>query len=319
MDERLLAQLKSTQDRYVSGEELAQTMGVTRAAVWKQIEALRAHGYEIEAQPHLGYKLVSVPDRLLDVEIRAGLRTQRFGRLVQCFAETDSTMDVAHRWAKAGAPEGAVVFAEAQRAGRGRLGRTWVSPAGQGIYGSLILRPQLPLEALSTLTLTVAIGLARAIEAETELPVQIKWPNDLIVHDAKLGGVLTELQAEQDQLQYVVVGFGVNVNGDTGELPPGSISLKQAFGRTVPRLPLIRRMLESLERVYDQLLREGFASLQQEWRNRSLILGRRIKLVAQAREVEGQAVDIDEVGALVVRYDTGLQERFTAGDVIKLW
>ena len=293
MDERLLHQLKAAQDRHVSGEELAQALGVTRAAVWKQIESLRAHGYEIEAQPHLGYKLVSVPDRLLDVEIQSGLRTRVFGRQVQCVEVTDSTMDAAHRWARAGAPEGAVVFAESQRAGRGRLGRVWASPPGQGIYGSLILRPQLPLGALSTLTLTIAIGIARAIEAETELSVQIKWPNDLILRDAKLGGILTELQAEQDQLQYVVAGFGINVNGEATELPAGSTSLQQALGRSVNRLPLIRRMLESLEQVYDQLLREGFTSLQGEWRRRSFILGRRIKLVAQARGGEGHAGDLD--------------------------
>ena len=319
MDERLLVQLKTAQERYLSGEELAQMLGVTRAAVWKQIEVLRAHGYEIEAQPHLGYKLLSIPDALLDVEIRAGLRTQSFGRRLQCFNDTDSTMDVAHRLAKTGAAEGTAVFAETQRAGRGRLGRSWASPRGQGIYGSLILRPTLPLGALSTLTLTMAIGLARAIEEQTELPGKIKWPNDLFLQDAKLGGILTELQAEPDRIQYVVVGFGVNVNGRAVDLPVGSSSLTQVLGRSVHRLPLIRRMLELLEVVYTQLLREGFATLQQEWRARSLVTGRRVKVVSQSREVEGQAVDIDEAGALVVRYDTGLQERFTAGDVVKLW
>ena len=319
MDERLLAHLKAAPDHYLSGEELARALGVTRAAVWKQMETLRAYGYEIEAQPHLGYKLVSVPDTLLDVEIRAGLRTRAFGRVVQCFGEIDSTMDAAHRLAKTGAPEGAVIFAEAQRAGRGRLGRHWASPAGQGIYGSLILRPALPMHALSTITLTMAIGIARAIEEETTLPIKIKWPNDLFLRDAKLGGILTELQAEQDQLQYVVVGFGLNVNSHAADLPPGAISLTTALGRPMHRLPLIRRLLEQLEAAYEQLLREGFAALQQEWRERSLILGRRVKVISQQRESEGQAVDIDEAGALVVRYDSGMQERFTAGDVVKLW
>ena len=326
MDERLLAHLKATPERYRSGEELAEALGITRAAIWKQIETLRAHGYEIEAQPHLGYKLMRIPDRLLNVEIHSGLRTQTFGRTLQCFNETDSTMDVAHRLAKAGAAEGTAVFAETQRAGRGRLGRAWASPPLAGIYGSLIVRPTLSLQALSTLTLTMAIGLARAIEDETTLPIKIKWPNDLMFHDAKVGGILTELQAEQDRIQYVVVGFGINVNGAPAQLPPGATSLQQALGRPVHRVPLIRRLLEASELVYMQLLREGFATLQQEWRARSTVLGHRIRLTSQPpspgqppRELEGQAVDIDEAGALVVRRDSGLQERLTAGDVVKLW
>jgi len=319
MDERVLAQLKAAQERYLSGEELAKALGVTRTAVWKQIEVLRAHGYEIEARPHLGYRLLSIPDRLLDVEIRADLPTKRFGHAVQCYDAVDSTMDIAHRLAKAGSLEGTVVVAETQRAGRGRLGRRWVSPKGQGIYGSLILRPTLPLSALSTLTLTMAIGIARALEQHTELPITIKWPNDLMLHDAKLGGILTELQAEPDRSQYVIVGFGLNVNGTPRALPTGATCLQQVLGRPLHRVPLIRAILISLEQSYDQLLREGFGALQEEWRARSAILGHRVRLVAHSREVEGHAVDVDGEGALILRYDTGVQERFTAGDVVKLW
>jgi len=181
--------------------------------------------------------------------IRTGVQTQRVGCIVQCFHEVDSTMDSAKRLAEAGEPEGTLVLAETQVRGRGRQGRLWSSPPGQGIYASLILRPALPAAALSTLTLTTATALAHAIETDTGLRITIKKPNDLMCRDRKLGGILTEASGS-----YVIVGFGINVNGSTQQLPAEAISLKMALGREVNRTQLLCAMLREFEHAYSQWL-----------------------------------------------------------------
>lgn len=241
---------------------------------------------------------------------------QRFGCVVRRFPAIDSTMDTAHALARDGAAEGTLVLADTQHAGRGRHGRAWDSPAGQGIYASLIVRPTVPLAERSSLTLAVAVALAQAIESVTRLSIRIKWPNDLWLDSAKVGGILVEGDAA-----YAVIGFGINVNTDAIALSPGATSLAHALGQPVDQPALLRAILDTLESVYDRWHAEGFAPFATAWRQRATLLGQqvRVTLSGEQSELEGQAVDIDDDGSLLIRHDSGLQTRVTAGDVVKLW
>ena len=204
----------------VSGADLSRQLGVSRAAIWARIEALRALGYDIEASPHLGYRLLSAPDLLHADDLYSRLGTTRvIGRDIRVFERTTSTNDIIARLARDGVKEGAVVFAESQSRGRGRLGRKWISPARKGLWFSILLRPDLPPQSATQLTVAAATALARAIALQTGLVPEIKWPNDILIRGKKVAGILTELTAELDHIKEVVLGIGVDVNLEAGELP----------------------------------------------------------------------------------------------------
>src|SRR2546428_2978089 len=203
IDAKILNALRSADDGAVSGTELSQQLGVSRAAVWARIEDLRSLGYEIEASPHRGYRLLSAPDVLHadDLVSRLG-RTKVIGREIHVFEQTTSTSDVVEKFAHDGLKEGMVVFAESQTKGRGRLGRKWISPARKGLWFSILLRPNLRPQETTQLTVASATALRRAIQAQTGLKAEIKWPNDIVIRGKKVAGILTELNAELDQGQY---------------------------------------------------------------------------------------------------------------------
>ena len=316
MDEAILNALKTRPGEFVSGEELSRMAGVSRAAIWKEIEKLRGEGYKILAQPHSGYQLVSVPDRLTAQELSWNLQTARIGRRIHCYDATDSTMDVAQRLAAAGEPEGSVVVAEAQGKGRGRMGRTWISPKGKGIYLSVILRPQLQLAEIPKITLVAAVAAARAVEGTTGLKPEIKWPNDLLIGGKKIAGILTELNAELNRVNTVVVGIGLNVNTPADKLPAHGTSLARELGEKVNRLELARALLTQLDKTYTQFLKQGMDPVLEAWRGFAGFLGRRVRVVVEGRTLDGQAVDVDPSGALLVRTDTGLVESVSAGEVL---
>lgn len=315
-DEAVLNALKSRPGEFVSGEELSRLVGVSRTAIWKEIEKLREQGYKILAQPHSGYRLAAVPDRLLPQELSWNLSTRRMGKRIHAYEETDSTMDVAHRLAAAGEPEGSVVVAEGQRKGRGRMGRDWVSPKGKGIYCSILLRPPLLLSEVSRVTLMAAVAVARAIRQVTGIQVEIKWPNDVMVDSKKVAGILTELNAELNRVNYCVIGIGLNVNTPARLLPPQGASLAEEMGAKVDRLELARALLAQMDRLYDVFLARGLEPIMEEWREFAGFLGRRVRVEVQGRRVDGQALDVDASGALLVRTDTGLIESVSAGEVL---
>ncbi|MGA2788381.1 MAG: biotin--[acetyl-CoA-carboxylase] ligase, partial [Verrucomicrobiota bacterium] len=204
-----------------SGADLAGQLGVTRAAIWGRIEQLRQLGYEIEAGPHFGYRLVSTPDVLHADDLLARLgKTKVIGRDIRVFEQTTSTNDVIEKLARDGVKEGAVVFAESQTKGRGRLGRKWISPERKGLWFSVLLRPDLRPQEVTQLTVASATALRRAIQSETGLRAEIKWPNDILVGGKKVAGILTELNAELDRVRHVILGIGVDVNLGAGEFPP---------------------------------------------------------------------------------------------------
>src|SRR3989338_5397995 len=219
MHEQIINFLRKSGE-YISGEEISRALNVSRAGIWKYMQDLRAQGYEIVAVPHLGYRLVSYPDKLLAREIKFGLGTHILGKKIFSREAISSTMDEAFELGVKGTEEGTLVCAESQTKGRGRMGRSWVSPKGKGIYMSVILRPQLSPNEIPKLTLLTAVAVAEAIYKIAGLKVAIKWPNDILVGTKKLGGILTEMSAEIDRIKFVVVGIGMNVNTTASQLPP---------------------------------------------------------------------------------------------------
>lgn len=210
MQEKILEFLKKRQE-FFSGEELSHHFNISRQALWKHIQEFKELGYDIIAVPHLGYKLVSSPDRLLPFEINYGLNTKFIAKNIHYFDSVSSTMDIAMQLGIKGAPEGTIVLAEAQSRGRGRMGRQWVSLKYKGIYLSLLLKPKILPNQSPMLTLLCAVSICEAIKEVTDLDAKIKWPNDILIHNRKLGGILTELNAEMDAIRFVVVGIGLNV------------------------------------------------------------------------------------------------------------
>lgn len=315
MQDKILDFLKK-KSGYVSGEEIAQRLKVSRQALWKHIQDLRDAGYDITAVPHLGYKILSSPDRLLPSEITHHLKTKFIARKIYYFEHLNSTMDIATQLGLKNAAEGTLVLAEAQSKGRGRLGRNWLSPKYKGIYLSLILRPKASPDETPVLTLLSAVSICEAIKETVGLEPQIKWPNDILMHNKKLGGILTELNAEMDETLFVVIGIGLNVNNDKKALLEGTTSLREQKKEAVSRLELLRELLKKIEENYLLFQKAGSAPILEKWRNYNLTLNRRIKVLSHGRHIEGEAIDIDRGGSLLVRNDSGLIQRVTAGDIV---
>lgn len=313
--ERLLRLLG--EGRWCSGEEVAAELGVTRAAVWKAVERLRAQGWEIEAEAGRGYLLVRAPDLLLPSVIRRPSAPLRLRGEIVHREVVDSTSRLAIDLARAGAPEGTAVVAERQTAGRGRLGRTWESPARLNLYLSVVLRPELPPAEVPRIALVAAIAVAEAIEQTSALEPSIKWPNDVLLGGRKTAGILTELEAEAEQVRFVVLGIGVNLNATREDFPPElrdkATSLALEAGQPVDRAAFASALLARLDVDYDELLVRGFGGLRGRYEARHALAGRRVT-VAGARGVEGTVRGIDEEGALLLETDRGV-ERVFSGEV----
>jgi BirA family transcriptional regulator, biotin operon repressor / biotin---[acetyl-CoA-carboxylase] ligase len=317
--DQILMLFRQQPDVFVSGAEMSRTLGVSRTAVWKYIEQLRTLGYQIEAVTARGYRLRTSPDLLLPAELQDGLQTEIVGREMVYFADTDSTNDRAHALAKDGAAEGTVVIAEAQQAGKGRLGRRWTSPAGVNLYASVILRPPIAPRHAPQLTFLSAAAVAWTIAETTGLSPTVKWPNDVLLDGRKVAGLLNELDAETERIRYLILGVGVNINMQAEQFPedlryPAS-SLAMACGTEVSRLRFTRTLLEQLDRLYSQYRREGFAPIMQAWQEYFVLTGQQVEVDCQGRLLRGRVVGLDEDGALLLQLDEGRQERVLAGDV----
>ena len=301
----------------LSGEALAARLGLSRAAVWKRINRLKAQGYAIVGSPRRGYRLLAATDKLLPAEIALGLKARRLTGPVHHFDEVASTNDLAKELAAQGAPEGTLVVAEAQTGGRGRLGRQWESPPGTGLYVSLLLRPQLPPTEMPQITLTTAVAVARAVTRVTGVAPGIKWPNDLLLDGKKLGGILTEMETESEQIRHLVVGLGLNVNNPafTKELEPLATSLVLATGRPHSRLKILQAWLEEFEELYGRFLAREFAGILDEWRRLTVTLGRRVTVRQGPVTICGQALEVAPDGALLVETEAGEVVRVTSGEI----
>ncbi|HEY8209808.1 MAG TPA: biotin--[acetyl-CoA-carboxylase] ligase [Myxococcaceae bacterium] len=320
-EELILGFLADGGDELISGEALSGKLGLSRAAVWKHVESLRGKGYRIEAVPARGYRLVEIPDRLTSLELTPLLSTNELGRVVHALETAPSTNEVAFQLAAEGAGHGEVVIAEQQTRGKGRRGRTWASPPRVNLYCSAILRPELPPQRAPELTLTAAVALAETLR-DSRVEAFIKWPNDVQVGGKKIAGILTELSADPDQVHFVVLGVGVNLNCRVEDLGPDvaltATSLMEARGEKVPRALFTAALFGRLEQRLDQHAREGFAPIQKAWRLLSSTLGQEVLVRTDGAELRGVAEDIDDAGALLVRTPRGAVERVLAGDVEQL-
>lgn len=307
------------QEKHISGEELGRRLNVSRTAVWKHINELRSLGYQIESSTKTGYSFIKGTDLLLAGEIAPGLDTQIIGKVVKHFDEVSSTQDIAAGLAREGAVEGTLVIAEMQKNGRGRKGRNWLSLPAGGIYLSLILRPRLMPSQVVQIPLIAGIAVARAIRKSVSLPAMIKWPNDIMVANKKVGGILTELSAEIDSVNYVILGIGLNVNIPVSLLVEhtagAATSLINECGVHTSRAQLVRSFLSEFERTYLHFLSSGFSSVRNEWKALNNTIGSRVKVSDGTHEIEGEAVDIDNDGFLLVRMENGNVSRIISGDV----
>jgi len=319
-DAQLLSALRSAEDGFKTGAELSRLLGLTGVALTGRIRELRKLGYEIEASPHHGYRLVSSPDVLHAEDLLARLPKKRVvGRDIQVFQETASTNDVVEKLARDGVKEGVVVFAESQTKGRGRLGRKWVSPPKKGLWFSVLLRPPIrPIEA-TQLTVAAATALALAVQKETGLSPDIKWPNDLLINGRKIAGILTELSAEVDRVKHITLGIGLDVNQTASDFPPDvrklATSLKLECGRSIDRAALAATVLQELDRDYTRVCEGGFAALADEWESRCTTIGQEVTIYIGDRRMRGRAEALDDDGALLVRTEHGRLERIIGGDV----
>lgn len=303
-----------------SGEEMSRALGVSRAAVWKAVEALRQEGYGISSAPRRGYVLESSPDRLSPGELSGALAGRLLGRELLCLERVDSTNDEVKRRAAAGAAEGLAVLAEEQTGGKGRRGRSFLSPAGKGLYLSVLLRPRCSLAELMWLTSWTAVAVCGGIQAACGVRPGIKWTNDLVLEGRKVCGILTELGLEGESAapQYAVVGIGVNVSqteADFGpEVAPLAVSLAQVLGRPPRRAALAAGVLTALDDMYRAFPRARARYLE-AYRRDCLTVGREVRLLRPGRTEQGFAEGVDDDFSLVVRFPDGRREHVSSGEV----
>lgn len=309
----VLTALRDAGERGVSGEQLARELGVSRVAVAKHVKALRAEGYAIDAAPGIGYLLGEVPDAPLPAEVASHLRSTKWQRL-EGGGETGSTNDDARALARSGAPDGTVVLASAQTAGRGRLGRQWVSPPG-GAYFSAVLRPEVGVADVSALSLVVGLGIARGLTA-LGIESQLKWPNDVLLPGGKVAGVLLEMTAEADAVEWVVVGVGLNVRRpDAATVAPTAAYLSDERD-DIRIAEALAAVLDGIAEVYAEWVGVGFAGLCAEYESRSSLIGESVTVRDRdgAVRASGVVVGVDAGGRLRVAGPDG-EQIVAAGEV----
>jgi len=311
----LLRLLQTTSD-YLSGEQLGVRLGLSRTAIWKRIERLRDLGFAVEGSSRRGYRLAPTQDLLFPEEVKAGLALQWLTGPVYHVISLPSTNDAAKALARRGAAEGTLLLAEGQSAGRGRLGRTWESPLGTGIYLSLLLRPPLPPAELPKITLMAAVAVVTALQTACRVNTGIKWPNDIIHQGKKLGGILTEMETESDAISHVVVGIGLNINTPVFPeyLRETATSLAGA-GVTYPRLPIIRALLAAMDGLYGRFLQQDFAAILSQWRQQAVMLGKSVTIRRGEVVHTGVALDVAEDGALLLARPDGGVEKIFSGEI----
>ena len=319
----ILALLRNSED-YVSGQQLCDKFGVTRTAVWKAVGKLKEEGYRIESVPRKGYRLVESPEDILSVsEITSRLTTKWAGRKLYYYDVTGSTNNDAKRLAEEGAHHGTVVVADIQNAGKGRRGRAWQTLSGTALSFTLLLRPEFAADKASMITLVMALSVAEAVEKMMDISATIKWPNDIVVNKKKICGMLTEMTMtpEMDEIQYIVVGVGINVNNSSPdefqeEIRETATSLKIETGRQLGRAELLQRILVRFEDNYETFLKTlDLSRLQESYQRHLQGVGSEVRVLDPAGEYTGISKGINEQGELIVVKENGEMVQVYAGEV----
>lgn len=303
MKEEILRLLRSA-DGYISGQELCNRFGVSRTAVWKAINQLKEAGYEIEAQQNKGYRLMAAPDLMTEAEIKSLMHTEWVANEVLYFDTIDSTNTKAQELAEKGYPSGTLVVADKQESGKGRRGRSWVSPSGTGIFMTLMIKPDINPNNASMLTLVAALAVAKAITSVTDDEAMIKWPNDIVVNGKKVCGILTEMNAQFDYINHIVVGIGINVHNESfpEEISQMASSLMiEAGGKRFHRAQIIAETMSYFEQYYDTFLKtQDLSALVREYDKLLVNRNKSVRVLDPKEPFDGKAMGITPKGELIV-------------------
>ncbi|KGR84993.1 biotin--[acetyl-CoA-carboxylase] ligase [Lysinibacillus odysseyi] len=320
MKDELLARLLRAGGEPISGQQLANDFGVSRTAIWKHIQVLQEEGYILETVKKKGYVLKSAPDRMDAARIQTHLETERIGQVIHHFGSVDSTQILAHGFVRDGAADGTVVIAEEQTAGRGRMLRPWESTAGKGVWMTVILKPDIPPHQAPQFTLVAAVSIVNAMKAlYPELEPEIKWPNDILLNGRKCTGILTEMVAEADRIQALLIGIGINVNQKIEDFPQElhtiATSISAELGREVDRAEFVAKVLYYLESYGDQYVKNGFSPIKALWEKASATIGRHVRATTLREVIEGVAVGITEAGVLEIKTASGEVKGVYSADI----
>lgn len=303
MKEEILRLLRGA-DGYISGQELCNRFGVSRTAVWKAINQLKEAGYEIEAQQNKGYRLMAAPDLMTEAEIKSLLHTDWVAKEVLYFDTIDSTNTKAQELAEKGYPSGTLVVADKQESGKGRRGRSWVSPSGTGIFMTLMIKPDINPNNASMLTLVAALAVTKAITSVTGEEAMIKWPNDIVVNGKKVCGILTEMNAQFDYINHIVVGIGINVHNESfpEEISQMASSLMiEAGGKRFHRAQIIAETMSYFEQYYDTFLKtQDLSALVREYDKLLVNRNKSVRVLDPKEPFDGKAMGITPKGELIV-------------------
>lgn len=317
MKSEILKMLRQA-DGYISGQEICEQFHVSRTAVWKAINQLKAEGYEIEAVRNKGYHIIDGPDKMTENEIRSLLATKWAGQKLFCYDEIDSTNLALRRLDDQDSVHGALIVADKQSAGRGRRGRAWESPAGSNIFMSILLKPDIMPDQAPMMTIVMAYSVAKAIRNLTGLDAKIKWPNDIVLNGKKVCGILTEMSAEIDFVHYVIIGIGINVNMESfsDELLSTATSLYIEGGKRVKRSKLIAEIFGEFEKDYEDFIKDGnLGRLKVPYNELLVNCEQEVRVLQPGKEYEGIAHGIDDEGNLLVETEDGEIHKVYAGEV----
>lgn len=324
---KILKQLKRAENQFVSGEELSSLLGMSRTAIWKRMESIKEEGFNIEAVTKKGYRLIKgesgdgVHPPYGKLAVQSEVTGSVIGQNLKFFQETDSTNQVLKKMATENAPEGTVVLSDMQSAGRGRRGKTWMSAPNSGVWMSVLLRPNLHPNSVQTLTLATSVAVMRALEPLEIEGMGIKWPNDILINGKKVCGILTELSAEAERVEWVILGIGLNVNHSELDFPNDIASLATSLRMNVnkniefDRSVIAAKLIDEIEKVYHFFIEKGSSWVVEEWKKLNITLGKSIKIIGQQGSFGAEAFDITKEGKLIVKDDEGKVHEVISGEI----
>lgn len=316
---KLIQILSENKDNFVSGQEISRILEISRNSVWKHMKALEKDGYVVEGVPRKGYRILKQPDKVSENTIKWGLETSWLGHTIIHKESGPSTQFLIHQAAQEGAKHGTVAILDEQTMGRGRMNRQWHSADKKGMWLSMLLRPMILPQQAPQLTLLTATVLADVLKKCTQVEPMIKWPNDILLKKKKIAGILTEMQAEQDRIQYIVIGVGLNINHSNDDLPESftyqATSLYHETGKTWSTQMIIQQFLNEFEVSFDKYVKDGFTEVKQKWESYGFKLGEKIKITTPKGDTEAVFHGIAEDGALLIINSMGEKEKLYSGEI----